>query len=127
MARRMVATTLVLAIVVGALGCSITRPSTVPKSEYVPVKNERILEVDLVAGGTVKFDAKGGFYINDSRVIHGVSNSGAEVEISIDDVKSIRVERRSDNLSLTATFLGLALLSVTVMYVLGMHAQWFSN
>ncbi len=127
MARRMVATTLVLSIVVGALGCSITRPSMVPKSEYVPVKNERILEVDLVAGGTVKFDAKGGFYINDSRVIHGVSNSGAEVEISIDDVKSIRVERRSDNLSLTATFLGLALLSVTVMYVLGMHVQWFSN
>jgi hypothetical protein len=126
-AFRVVAMTLAVSVAMSALGCSVTRPRSVSKAEYVPEKNERITSVDLVAGGKIEFDSEGGSYVLLDRVIRGASTAGEQVEIGIDEVSVIHVNRVSTSWSLTATFLGLAGLSVMLIYVLGLHAQWVAN
>jgi hypothetical protein len=114
-------------LVVSSLGCSITRPATVAKDNYVPSAEDRILGVNLIGGGEVEFDSDGGLYSSDDRMIRGVSKEGMEEEVSIDEVESVRVDRVATGLSLTATFAGLLTMSLAIMYTLGMHAQWVSN
>jgi hypothetical protein len=118
---------LVLPVVLSAFGCSITRPRTVTKTDYVPEKNERIIGVDLVDGGRVDFNQDGGIYVTAERIIRGMSTAGEEVEIPIDQVALVHVNRQSTGLSLAATFAGLAGLSMALMYLLAMHAQWIAN
>jgi hypothetical protein len=127
MVRRVLTTIVTVTMLVSSLGCSITKPRTIEKSEYAPVRNEKVLEVYLLTGDTIKFDSRGGVYSSDRRVIRGTSTDGTDVEVNMADVQSVRVERRSDGLSFTATVLGLAVLGVGTMYLLLMHAQWFSD
>ena len=124
---RVVAAVSIVALIASSWGCSITRPSTVPKNDYVPSADEKILSVRLIAGGQVDFNDEGATYSTDDRVIRGTSKAGVEEEISIDEVESVRVERIATGPSLTATFAGLLGLSIVIMYTLGLHAQWFSD
>ncbi len=124
---RVVAVVSIVALVASSWGCSITRPSTVSKNDYVPSADEKILSVQLIAGGQVEFDDDGATYSTDDRMIRGTSKAGVTEEISIDEVESVRVDRIATGPSLTATFAGLLGLSLAITYTLGMHAQWFSD
>ena len=127
MGLRVLWTVVAVVMVVSSLGCSITRPRTVPKNDYVPYADEKILSVQLLGGGEVSFDDGGGNYSTDDRVIRGTSKAGEDIEIGIDDVQSVRVDRVATGLSLTATFAGLLGLAVAIMYTIGMHGQWLSE
>ena len=97
------------------------------KDDYVPSADEKILSVQLIGGGEIVFDADGGVYATDDRLIRGTSNAGMAEEISIDEIESLNVDQVNTGLSLTATFTGLLTLSIAIMYTLGMHAQWLAN
>ena len=127
MGLRMLSTVVGILLVVLSMGCSITKPATVPKGDYIPVEDEKILSVTLRVGGDVVFDSEGGRYDRDNRVIRGTSKAGVTEEISIDDVQFVRVDRIATGLSLTATFAGLLTMALIIMYTIGVHAQWFSN
>jgi hypothetical protein len=118
---------MVTSFLASSWGCSITRPHTVLKNDYIPAADEKILSVDLVGGGQVEFDEEGAQYSTEERVIRGTSKAGVVEEISIDEVDAVRVDRVANGPSLAATFAGLLTLSLVVMYTLGMHAQWFSD
>lgn len=127
MGLRMLSTVVGILLVVSSMGCSITKPATVPKDDYIPAEDEKILSVTLLVGGDVEFDGEGGRYYTDDRVIRGTSKAGVTEEISIDDVQSVHVDRVATGLSLTATFAGLLGMALVIMYTIGIHAQWFSN
>ena len=127
MGLRMLSTVVGILLVVLSMGCSITKPATVPKGDYIPVEDEKILSVTLLVGGDVVFDSEGGRYDRDNRVIRGTSKAGVTEEISIDDVQFVQVDRIATGLSLTATFAGLLTMALIIMYMIGVHAQWFSN
>ena len=127
MGLRMLSTVVGILLVVLSMGCSITKPATVPKGDYIPVEDEKILSVTLLVGGDVVFDSEGGRYDRDNRVIRGTSKAGVTEEISIDDVQFVQVDRIATGLSLTATFAGLLTMALIIMYTIGVHAQWFSN
>ena len=127
MGLRMLSTVVGILLVVLSMGCSITKPATVPKDDYIPADDEKILSVTLLVGGDVVFDSEGGRYDRDNRVIRGTSKAGVTEEISIDDVQFVRVDRIATGLSLTATFAGLLTMALIIMYTIGVHAQWFSN
>ncbi len=97
------------------------------KDDYIPSAAEKILSIELIGGSEIEFDEDGGRYSTDDRMIRGTSKAGMAEEISIDDVQSLNVDRISTGLSLTATFTGLLVMSLAIMYTVGMHAQWFSN
>lgn len=127
MGLRAFSTIIIVVLVVSALGCSITRPRPVMKDDYIPSAAEKILSIELIGGSEIEFDEDGGRYSTDDRMIRGTSKAGMAEEISIDDVQSLNVDRISTGLSLTATFTGLLVMSLAIMYTVGMHAQWFSN
>ena len=127
MGLRAFSTVIIVALVASALGCSITRPRPVMKDDYIPSADEKILSIELIGGSEIEFDEDGGRYSTDDRIIRGTSTAGTAEEISIDDVQSLNVDRINTGLSLTATFAGLLVMSLAIMYTLGMHAQWFSN
>jgi len=127
MGLRMLSTVVGILLVVLSMGCSITKPATVPKADYIPAEDEKILSVTLLVGGDVVFDSEGGRYDRDNRVIRGTSKAGVTEEISIDDVQFVQVDRIATGLSLTATFAGLLTMALIIMYTIGVHAQWFSN
>jgi len=127
MGLRMLSTVVGILLVVLSMGCSITKPATVPKDDYIPAEDEKILSVTLLVGGDVVFDSEGGRYDRDNRVIRGTSKAGVTEEISIDDVQFVQVDRIATGLSLTATFAGLLTMALIIMYTIGVHAQWFSN
>jgi hypothetical protein len=120
-------TVIIVVLVASALGCSITRPRPVMKDDYIPSADEKILSIELIGGSEIEFDKDGGRYSTDDRIIRGTSTAGTAEEISIDDVQSLNVDRINTGLSLTATFAGLLVMSLAIMYTLGMHAQWLSN
>ncbi len=127
MGLRAFSTIMIVVLVASALGCSITRPRPVMKDDYIPTAEEKILSIELIGGSEIEFDEDGGRYSTDDRMIRGTSKAGMAEEISIDDVQSLNVDRISTGLSLTATFTGLLVMSLAIMYTVGMHAQWFSN
>jgi len=127
MGLRAFSTVIIVALVASALGCSITRPRPVMKDDYIPSADEKILSIELIGGSEIEFDEDGGRYSTDDRIIRGTSTAGTAEEISIDDVQSLNVDRINTGLSLTATFAGLLVMSLAIMYTLGMHAQWLSN
>ena len=127
MGLRAFSTIMIVVLVASALGCSITRPRPVMKDDYIPSAEEKILSIELIGGSEIEFDEDGGRYSTDDRMIRGTSKAGMAEEISIDDVQSLSVDRINAGLSLTATFAGLLVMSLAIMYTVGMHAQWFSN
>ena len=127
MGLRAFSTIMIVVLVASALGCSITRPRPVMKDDYIPSAEEKILSIELIGGSEIEFDEDGGRYSTDDRMIRGTSKAGVAEEISIDDVQSLSVDRINTGLSLTATFAGLLVMSLAIMYTVGMHAQWFSN
>ena len=123
---RMVCVTLVVTMV-SSLGCTITRQGTVPKDDFVPGTYHKITGIKLIGGGTVDFVGdEGGLYSADDRTFKGESKSG-EVEYKMDEVESINVERVNDGLSIAASFGGILVLNVALLYVIAVQAQWASQ
>lgn len=119
---------IVVVTLVSSVGCTITRPVTVPKDDFVPGSYHKITGVDLIAGGKVDFEGEaGGLYSSDDRTFKGESKSEGDVSINIDEVQSVRVERLNNGLSIAASFGGILVLNVALLYVIAVQAQWASQ
>lgn len=96
-------------------GCTTTKQSTYLTDELRYPQGGKIIQVDLKNGEILKFDKDGGSYIETVknnrlyRGIVGVTVDGRPVDIDIDSVLEVRLERQETNVLGTVVIITLAI------------------
>jgi hypothetical protein len=118
-----------------ALGCAVHTAKDVTKEDLQVDRqspstgktvSDKILEVVYPTGETIIFDDDGGIYDAAAGVIRGRNTVGTPVEIDIDDILYVRVERVAVGASVLKTIVVVPLWVAGSLIIVGLAAAPFS-
>ena len=103
-------------------GCTITETA---RTNSPTLYQEKISEVFLKTGASIKFDATGGRFIPIDSLVVGYSQCGQLVKIHINKVMSVDVERKNTAVTVLAV-IGLIIVSWVILAVILLKILGFS-
>lgn len=115
MTKQIIALIVAIGVLTATVGCTSVKKVSVEdlsrEHEQIVTKIEAAF---LSTGDVVRFSKPGGVFYRDRGVIVGTKESGAHVEVSIDEISYVRVRRKSRVRTALATAAGIILVAVLV-------------